>query len=98
VITFVAVSALMFILFFDEGPKDRITFFFYLTASAIFMTTIALSIALHAPYRPALRLPHYSDVDALSPHRTVMITVGFGAFAYFDLRFAWHPRRPRRGP
>lgn len=83
VVVFVAVAAAIFILFFDEGPQDRIAFFFYLAASAIFLTTIALSIAFHAPYQPALRLPLYSDADALSLHRTVLITVGFGAFAYF---------------
>ena len=83
VVVFVAVAAAVFILFFDEGPKDRIAFFFYLAASAIFLTTIALSIAFHAPYQPVLRLPLYSDTDALSLHKTVLITVGFGAFAYF---------------
>ncbi len=83
IITFAAIASAVFVTFFEAASQDRIAFFFYLAASTIFATVIALSQAFHAPTKPHLRLPHYSDRDARSLHRTTLITVGFGAFAYF---------------
>ena len=80
---FIAVATTVFLLFFDDGTKDRITFFFYLTATGIFRLSGALSQTFHAPRFPSLRLPKYSDEDAASLHATALITVGFGAFAFF---------------
>lgn len=83
IITFAAIASAVFVAFFEAPSQDRIAFFFYLAASVIFTTVIALSHAFHAPTKPHLRLPHYSDGDARSLHRATLITVGFGAFAYF---------------
>jgi small-conductance mechanosensitive channel len=83
VAAFAFVALAVYVLFFDEEPKDRTAFLFYLLASVVFLTVIALSLAFHAPKRPALRLPLYSDGEASRLHRTVLITAGFGAFAYF---------------
>ena len=80
---FVAVATTVFVLFFDTTQKDRIAFFFYLTATGVFRASIAVSQAFHAPNRPALRLPLYDDQEAAYLHRTFLITVGFGAFAFF---------------
>nr|NKB58793.1 hypothetical protein [Alphaproteobacteria bacterium] len=82
-VLFLAVSTVIFLLFFDGDGKDRIAFFFYLTATGIFRLAYGLSHAFCAPDYPTLRLPSFSDGDALSLHRTALITVGFGAFAYF---------------
>ncbi len=83
VLCFAFVALGVFVLIFDENPKDRVAFLFYLLASVLFLTVIALSLAFHAPRRPDLRLPIYSDSDASRLHRTVLVTVAFGAFAYF---------------
>ncbi|HSS65090.1 MAG TPA: mechanosensitive ion channel family protein, partial [Gammaproteobacteria bacterium] len=83
VAAFAFVALAVYVLIFDGEPKDRVAFLFYLLASVIFLTVIALSVAYHAPRRPALRLPLYSDAEALRLHRTVLVTAGFGAFAYF---------------
>lgn len=80
---FLAVATTVFVLFFDATQKDRIAFFFYLTATGVFRASIALSQAFHAPRRPQLRLPLYDDQEARYLHRTFLITVGFGAFAFF---------------
>ncbi|WP_282604580.1 mechanosensitive ion channel family protein [Pelagibius sp. Alg239-R121] len=80
---FVAVATTVFVLFFDTTQKDRIAFFFYLTATGVFRASIAMSQAFHAPKRSALRLPLYDDTEAAYMHRTFLITVGFGAFAFF---------------
>ncbi len=83
VAVFAFVALAVFVLIFDHDPKDRTAFLFYLLASVVFLSVIALSLAIHAPRRPALRLPLYSDEEALRLHRTVLLSVGFGAFAYF---------------
>ena len=83
IITFAGIASAVFVAFFEAASQDRIAFFFYLAASVIFTTVIALSHAFHAPFESHLRLPHYSDADARSLHRTTLTTVGFGAFAYF---------------
>jgi small-conductance mechanosensitive channel len=83
IVVFVGVATVVFIVGFDDEPKDRITYFFYLAAAAIFLASIALSHAVHAPTQPALRLPLYSDAEAQALHRTAIVTTGFGAFAYF---------------
>ena len=83
IVVFVGVASIVFVIGFDDEPKDRITYFFYLAAATIFLASIALSHAVHAPTRPALRLPLYSDVEAQTLHRTALVTIGFGAFAYF---------------
>ncbi len=83
VVAFCALSAGVFVLFFDESPKDRIAFFFYLAASAIFLISIAASIAFFSPYRPGQRLSLYTDSEARSLHRCALITIGFGAFGFF---------------
>lgn len=80
---FLAVATTVFVLFFDTTQKDRIAFFFYLTATGVFRASIAISQAFHAPRRPELRLPLYNDQEAAYLHRTFLITVGFGAFAFF---------------
>ncbi len=80
---FLAVATAIFLLFFDEGSKDRIAFFFYLSAVGIFRLVHGMSRAFYAPRFPSLRLPSFSDADAVILHRTSMITVGFGAFGYF---------------
>lgn len=80
---FVAVATTVFVLFFDTTQKDRIAFFFYLTATGVFRASIAFSQAFHAPRRPELRLPLYDDREAAYLHRTFLTTVGFGAFAFF---------------
>ncbi|MFT5173218.1 MAG: small-conductance mechanosensitive channel [Gammaproteobacteria bacterium] len=80
---FALFSSVLFIVAFDDTPKDRITFFFYLAAAAIFIASIAVSRAIHAPGRAELRLPLYSDAEAQTLHRAVLTTTGFGAFAYF---------------
>lgn len=82
-VLFLAVATAIFLIFFDEEGKDRIAFFFYLSATGIFRLAYAFSHAFCAPEYPALRLPSYSDADARSIHRTILATVGFGAFAYF---------------
>ncbi len=80
---FVGVATAVFVLFFDTTQKDRIAFFFYLTATGVFRASIAMSQAFHAPKRANLRLPLYDDIEAAYMHRTFLITVGFGAFAFF---------------
>lgn len=70
IVVFVGVASIVFIVVFDDELKDRITYFFYLAAAAIFLASIALSHAVHAPTWPALRLPLYSDVEAQALHRT----------------------------
>ncbi len=80
---FLAIATAIYLVFFDDTQKDRIAFFFYLSAAGIFRAIAALSEAFHAPGRPELRLPLYSDADAASLHRTALLTVAFGAFAYF---------------
>ncbi len=80
---FLAIATAVFLLFFDADSKDRIAFFFYLTATGIFRLAYGLSHAFCAPRFPALRLPSFSDADAASLHLTALITVAFGAFAYF---------------
>ncbi len=80
---FLAISTAVYLVFFDDTQKDRIAFFFYLAAAGMFRTIAALSEAFHAPGRPELRLPLYNDADAASLHRTALLTVAFGAFAYF---------------
>lgn len=80
---FVALATAVYLLFFDGDGKDRIAFFFYLTATAIFRIAYGMSQAFCAPDYPLLRLPSFSDADAKSLHTTALITVGFGAFAYF---------------
>ncbi len=80
---FVGVATAVFVLFFDTTQKDRIAFFFYLTATGVFRASIAMSQAFHAPKRGNLRLPLYDDGEAAYMHRTFLITVGFGAFAFF---------------
>ncbi len=80
---FVGVATAVFVLFFDTTQKDRIAFFFYLTATTVFRASIAMSQAFHAPGRAGLRLPLYDDTEAAYMHRTFLITVGFGAFAFF---------------
>lgn len=80
---FVGVATAVFVLFFDTTQKDRIAFFFYLTATGVFRASIAMSQAFHAPRRANLRLPLYDDGEAAYMHRTFLITVGFGAFAFF---------------
>jgi hypothetical protein len=83
IVGFAAASSAVFIAFFDDTERDRIAFFFYLAAAVILLSGIAVSIAVHSPQRPRLRLPLYSDVEAKALHRTVLATTGFGAFAYF---------------
>ncbi|WP_179954224.1 mechanosensitive ion channel family protein [Denitrobaculum tricleocarpae] len=80
---FVGVATAVFVVFFDTTQKDRIAFFFYLTATGVFRVSIAMSQAFHAPKRGNLRLPLYDDGEAAYMHRTFLITVGFGAFAFF---------------
>ena len=80
---FLSVATAVFVLFFDSTQKDRIAFFFYLTATGVFRASIAMSQAFHAPARGDLRLPLYDDREAAYLHRTFLITVGFGAFAFF---------------
>ena len=80
---FLALATVIFLIFFDEDGKDRIAFFFYLSATCIFRLAYAFSHAFCAPDHPVLRLPSFSDIDASSIHRTILATVGFGAFAYF---------------
>ena len=80
---FCIVATLIYISVFDDSSKDRVAFFFYLAATGIFLTSIALSSAFHSPRHPALRLPLYSDDEARHLHRAALLTVGFGAFAFF---------------
>ena len=47
------------------------------------MLSAAASQNFFSPNHPALRLPLYDDAQARSLHRTAVISVGFGAFAYF---------------
>jgi hypothetical protein len=80
---FALFSSAVYIVGFDDTPKDHITFFFYLAVAAIFLAGIAVSHAVHCPDRSELRLPLYSDAQAKALHRAVLTTTGFGAFAYF---------------
>ncbi|MEM8811349.1 MAG: mechanosensitive ion channel domain-containing protein [Pseudomonadota bacterium] len=91
-LTLFALSATGFyLLFADANQSFRATFVFYLLAAVIARLALSANWAYFAPATPEIRLPSFSNGDALTLSRTLTVTVAFGAFGFFTCSlFAVH--------
>ena len=82
-ILFSAVAALVFFALGSEQRLFRVTFVFYLTAIAMMRMLWALIDTFLSPTVPHVRIPNYSDGEALEFRRALAIAMGFGTFGFF---------------
>ncbi|WP_150523000.1 mechanosensitive ion channel family protein [Roseibium sediminis] len=80
---FAATASLIYFVFFDESAKNRLAFVFYLVPICLFWFATAFLTAFYSPGNERLRLPSFTNDQALNLFATMLIAVGFGAFAFF---------------
>jgi moderate conductance mechanosensitive channel len=82
IIIFVIAALVLFFLFLDRTPGQRVLLAGYLAAFVIVQGAFLLSRAFLSPRWPALRLLPFSDETALYLHRWIMALTAVVAFGY----------------
>jgi len=80
---FAAVTSVLYFVFFDESANNRLAFVFYIVPICLFWFATLLLRAFYSPFTTDLRLPSFTDQQAQKLFVTMLIAVGFGAFAFF---------------
>lgn len=91
ILLFAALAGALYFAIGDDNENFRATFIFYMTAIVITRLGLAMANVFYSPSAPHVRLPSFSDRDALWLKRTLSFTVGCGAFGFFTCTlFAVH--------
>ena len=80
---FAAIAALVFMVIGGDEPRDRLAFFFYLSAVLMMQAVIAFLRAYLALPRPDYRIPAFTDPAARSLYHTQIFAMALGAFGFF---------------
>jgi len=91
ILVFTGLAAAVYFAIGDENENFRATFVFYMTAIVITRLGLSAAEAFYAPHAPQVRMPGFSDAEALWLKRTLSFTVACGAFGFFTCSlFAVH--------
>lgn len=91
ILVFTGLAAAVYFTIGDENENFRATFVFYMTAIVITRLGLAAAEAFYAPHTPHVRMPRFSDAEAVWLKRTLSFTVACGAFGFFTCTlFAVH--------